>query len=310
MRTTASNVAMHGRAQFLPRLAELDNNLKEQVLWLSENFEKAYFNGFTYAHTLSKDVLAPVVFNFDNNPRRASNNSTLASLSQIGDFELQSFRLNSSINSSGHNSNNTPAVPARTPSSSTSALSTSVEWRSSESSEDQDLGGSADQNNRRRLTVGSFLSVQGPSKGYQPSSAPSNGYRSDYNSDTHDGNSHQTHDRSSGTIYGNDSGAYNGNKVNSSYDSKSYSSNSSSSSSSSTNGTMQAPNGLYLPPFSMEVSSSQLAALDMESKKSSLHLILSPLIFSNLVSSSHLHSSLCCAFLCFEFLFYLFLLSF
>ena len=273
---------------------------------MSENFEKAYFNGFTYAHTLSKDVLAPVVFNFDNNPRRASNNSTLASLSQIGDFELQSFRLNSSINSSGHNSNNTPAVPARTPSSSTSALSTSVEWRSSESSEDQDLGGSADQNNRRRLTVGSFLSVQGPSKGYQPSSAPSNGYRSDYNSDTHDGNSHQTHDRSSGTIYGNDSGAYNGNKVNSSYDSKSYSS----SSSSSTNGTMQAPNGLYLPPFSMEVSSSQLAALDMESKKSSLHLILSPLIFSNLVSSSHLHSSLCCAFLCFEFLFYLFFLSF
>lgn len=82
--------------QSLSRVAKVEHNLREQTDWLAENFEKAYFSGFNYAHIISKDITAPIVYNFDNPSRRASNSSTLASLSEIGDFELQLFRLNES----------------------------------------------------------------------------------------------------------------------------------------------------------------------------------------------------------------------
>lgn len=151
---------MQAQSQHIVRVNKLDNNLKDQIDWLSSNLEKSYFSGFNYAHTASKDVIAPIVFNFDNPSKRASNSSTLASLSEIGDFELQSFRLSSNLKN-----NNTTERPANGNVSYSSA---------SLSSEFEDHVGAGDQDPHRsnnyshRPSVGSFLGLQGTAVGFLP----------------------------------------------------------------------------------------------------------------------------------------------
>ena len=151
---------MQAQSQHITRVNKLDNNLKDQIEWLSLNLEKSYFSGFNYAHTASKDVIAPIVFNFDNPSKRASNSSTLASLSEIGDFELQSFRLSSNLRN-----NNTTERPANGNVSYSSA---------SLSSEFEDHVGAGDQDPHRsnnyshRPSVGSFLGLQGTAVGFLP----------------------------------------------------------------------------------------------------------------------------------------------
>ena len=151
---------MQAQSQHITRVNKLDNNLKDQIEWLSLNLEKSYFSGFNYAHTASKDVIAPIVFNFDNPSKRASNSSTLASLSEIGDFELQSFRLSSNLKN-----NNTTERPANGNVSYSSA---------SLSSEFEDHVGAGDQDPHRsnnyshRPSVGSFLGLQGTAVGFLP----------------------------------------------------------------------------------------------------------------------------------------------
>lgn len=70
----------------------MQNNLNEQLEWLSNNFEEALYSGFQYAPTASLNIQRPVRFNFDNQKRVNSRNATLCSLGNIGFMELQEFR--------------------------------------------------------------------------------------------------------------------------------------------------------------------------------------------------------------------------
>ena len=163
-------------AQNITRSAKLDHNLKDQIEWLTDNFQDAYNSGFNYAHKVSKDVSAPTVFNFDNPKRRASNNSTLASVSQVGDFELQSFRLHDSpcrnVNRNG-NGNADGTDFSGTASDNYNAHSSSS---SAKGYNGYDQNGCSDgsSSNARRPTAGSFLGTgtgtgsRGSSGGYQP----------------------------------------------------------------------------------------------------------------------------------------------
>lgn len=70
----------------------MQNNLNEQLEWLSKNFEEALYSGFQYAPTASVNIERPVRFNFDNQKRTNSRNAALCSLGDIGYMELQEFR--------------------------------------------------------------------------------------------------------------------------------------------------------------------------------------------------------------------------
>ena len=148
---------MQPTKQALPRVAKIDHNLREQTDWLAENFEKAYFSGFNYAHIISKDITAPIVYNFDNPSRRASNSSTLASLSEIGDFELQLFRLNESPCRNGYPNGKDLSVAIGSSNSSFPAFQ--------DGQDGQEHNGS-DSSSFRRPVAGSFLRlVDGGHKG-------------------------------------------------------------------------------------------------------------------------------------------------
>ena len=117
--------------QPLPRKGNLEHNLSAQLDWLNQNRQAALFAGFSYAPTASKDInpdTTSKVFNFDNltQKRRNGKASTLASLSEFGDFELQSFRQQQ------HVSRN--AAPVTTSSSSAPTSSSSLQASSSSSS--------------------------------------------------------------------------------------------------------------------------------------------------------------------------------
>lgn len=74
------------------------SNLKEQLEWIHANYETARDAGFEYAPRVSKDLQQqhqqgrPRVFNFVTNAQKRSNNSSLASISQVGLIALESFR--------------------------------------------------------------------------------------------------------------------------------------------------------------------------------------------------------------------------
>jgi hypothetical protein len=156
---------MQTQSQHIARVNKLENNLKDQIDWLSTNLEKSYFSGFNYAHTVSKDISAPPVFNFDNPSKRASNSSTLASISEIGDFELQSFRINSNLRSD--NQRDSAERPANGQPFISSA-SFSYEAEEHLNGGDQEQHRSSSNSYRPRPSVGSFLGGQGASNGFLP----------------------------------------------------------------------------------------------------------------------------------------------
>lgn len=159
-------MSMTSHPQAISRTVALDSNLKEQLKWLSQNLITASYSGFNYAPKASEDFVVPTVFNFDNHIRRASNNSTLASLSEVGDFELQSFRAKNSFSgigptvqkdfqssSVGWSSSGRPALP-------------SVEWNGEDESDGHENNVPSSYN-IKRPSVGSFLGSHGTSKSYQ-----------------------------------------------------------------------------------------------------------------------------------------------
>lgn len=71
----------------------MKNNLKEQLEWLTANFEASKIAGFKYACEAAKSVdKDTTVFSFDNQARRQSRASTCSTLSDIGHLELETFR--------------------------------------------------------------------------------------------------------------------------------------------------------------------------------------------------------------------------
>ena len=158
---------MQAQSQHIVRVNKLDNNLKDQIDWLSSNLEKSYFSGFNYAHTVSKDISAPPVFNFDNPSKRASNSSTLASISEIGDFELQSFRINSNLR--GDNQRDFAERPASANGhASNSSASFSYDAEEHLNGGDQEQYRNSSSSYRPRPSVGSFLGGQGAANGFLP----------------------------------------------------------------------------------------------------------------------------------------------
>lgn len=159
-------MSVTNHSQAVPRTAALDSNLKEQLKWLSQNLTGAYYSGFNYAPKASEDFVVPTVFNFDNHSRRASNNSTLASLSEVGDFELQSFRAKNSF--LGTSSNFKTDLQSSFVGSSSSARPSvpSPEGDGQNLTDGYDNGFPSSYSTRRP-SVGSFLGPQGASKSYQ-----------------------------------------------------------------------------------------------------------------------------------------------
>ena len=211
--------------QTLSRSVRLEHNLKEQIDWLTNNLQGAYFSGFTYAHKASKDLTKPTQYCFDNSSRKASGNSTLASLSEVGDFELQAFRLNDSPCRNGYtNTDSSSAIV-----SGVSGLFSSFPSYPSydqEGGEGQDgLGNGynngSGSNSRVRPTAGSFLGTGGASgagsRGFQPgrsgyserdssssihTGSGNNGYGDNDGGSSNNGNS----GRNSNRNYGNNGG--------------------------------------------------------------------------------------------------------
>ena len=266
---------MQAQSQHIVRVNKLDNNLKDQIDWLSSNLEKSYFSGFNYAHKVSKDISAPTVFNFDNPSKRASNSSTLASISEIGDFELQSFRINSNLRSD--NQRDSAERPAN---ANGHALNSSASF--SYDAEEHLNGGDQEQHRnssssyRPRPSVGSFLGGQGAANGYLPGDRPRD---RDEGRQSGSGNgnfnrSNNNNSSSSSSGYGNQSGnssnssssGYNnmsrGLHTSSSSAYNSYGSviNPPSSSSSSSSSSFTGP----VEAYSTCISDSQLAVLDIE----------------------------------------------
>jgi hypothetical protein len=266
---------MQAQSQHIVRVNKLDNNLKDQIDWLSLNLEKSYFSGFNYAHKVSKDISAPPVFNFDNPSKRASNSSTLASISEIGDFELQSFRINSNLRSD--NQRDSAERPAN---ANGHALNSSASF--SYDAEEHLNGGDQEQHRnssssyRSRPSVGSFLGGQGAANGYllgdrsrdredgrQSGSGNGNFIRSNNNNSS--SSSSSGYGDQSGNSSSSSSSGYNNmsrglhtgsSSANSSYGTARDPPSSSSSSSSSFSGPVEA--------YSTCISDSQLAVLDIE----------------------------------------------
>jgi hypothetical protein len=68
------------------------NNLQDQLRFLSQNLKKCQFSGFQYAPTASEDVDVPAVFNFDTSRSISGRNSSKQSVSDVGFLDLQTFR--------------------------------------------------------------------------------------------------------------------------------------------------------------------------------------------------------------------------
>ena len=247
---------MQAQSQHITRVNKLDNNLKDQIEWLSLNLEKSYFSGFNYAHTASKDVIAPIVFNFDNPSKRASNSSTLASLSEIGDFELQSFRLSSNL----RNSNTTERPPNGNVSNSSASLS----------SEFEDHVGAGDQDPHRssnyshRPSVGSFLGIQGTAVGFLPGSSDREQNRQSY-ATTSSSFSRLSNGGSYGSI-GSIGSTGNGPSTSATYGNMSKNFNNDSSGYSNYSNTRN-PSTVAIEAFTTSISDSQLADLDIDGRE-------------------------------------------
>lgn len=261
---------MQAQSQHIVRVNKLDNNLKDQIDWLSSNFEKSYFSGFNYAHTVSRDISAPPVFNFDNPSKRASNSSTLASISEIGDFELQSFRINSNLRSD--NQRDFVERPANANGhASNSSASFSYDAEEHFNGGDQEQHRTCSSSHRPRPSVGSFLGGQGAANGFLPGDRSRD--RDEGRQSTSAGGSgdfNRSHNNSSRSAYGDQSG--NGSSSSSSgYNNMSRGLHTSSSTyngySSVINPSSNSSASLSAGPvetYSTCISDSQLAVLDIE----------------------------------------------
>lgn len=214
---------MQGQSQHIIRVKKLDNNLKDQIDWLSLNLEKSYFSGFNYAHKVSKDISAPTVFNFDNPSKRASNSSTLASISEIGDFELQSFRINSNLRSDiQRDSAERPANANGHSSNSSASFSYDADEHLNGGDQEQHRSSSS---YRPRPSVGSFLGGQGAANGFLPGD--------------------RSRDRDEGRQSGSGNGNFNRSNNNTNSSSSGYGDQSGNSSSSSSSGYNNMSRGLH-----------------------------------------------------------------
>lgn len=84
-------------------MAILSTNLEKELSTLQANLTKCQFSGFVYAPayaaSVAEGIIAEtkrVVFDFEDSTTKLSNNSTAASLGQIGNIELDVFRKNDS----------------------------------------------------------------------------------------------------------------------------------------------------------------------------------------------------------------------
>jgi hypothetical protein len=241
---------MQAQSQHIVRVNKLDNNLRDQIDWLSLNLEKAYFSGFNYAHKVSKDITAPLVFNFDNHSKRASNSSTLASISEIGDFELQSFRINSNLRSENQrDSVERPASANGHASNSTASFSYDAEEHLNGVDQEQHRNSSSSY--RPRPSVGSFLGGQGAANGFLPGD--------------------RSRDRDEGRQSGSGNGNFNRSNNNSSSSSSSsgYGDQSGNSSSSSSSGYNNMSRGLHTGSSTYSGYSSVINPLSSSSSSSS-----------------------------------------
>ena len=253
--------------QNLPRVVKLDHNLREQTDWLKDNFDKAYYAGFSYAHTISKDITAPKVYNFDNPSRRASNNSTLASLSEVGDFELQLFRMNESPCRNGHPKGKDLSVAVG------SLYSSFPAFVDGQDGQEQNGYDGSSNNNLRRAVAGSFLGSAG---GGNQTGIDVYADRVNFNSknssvisrDSNHYNDGKTSNQQGSICYGDRTehktvpiypASHNSHSSNISHNNSNYIK---SSSSSSAHGNMAPPKSSY----SDDITDSQLAVFDMDGK--------------------------------------------
>jgi hypothetical protein len=248
--------------QAIPRTAALDSNLKEQLKWLSQNLTGASYSGFNYAPKASEDFVVPTVFNFDNHSRRASNNSTLASLSEVGDFELQSFRAKNSF------FGNSSTVPKELPSSSSGWSSSgrsnvpSIEWDGQDTSDGHENNVP---NSYKRPSVGSFLGQNGTSKNYENA-----GYTNSVNSSAgraydHVNNNNSKSSSSSSSKYAGQGGS-NQNNNNNDWHQNNYNSERRENdyNNSHSKNDYSTSNIAAKTDYSMDISDSQLAGLDID----------------------------------------------